>query len=795
MSMLALIFVFCATGWAQNPLSTYTNFEGSQTSPVRISADGTRLYAVNTGAARLSVFDLTSPAGPTRIGEIPVGIEPVSANPRTNDEVWVVNQESDSVSIVSVALGIVVATIQVGDEPADVVFAGTSGYAFVSVARANSIAVINTSLRQVVKVIPVTGGSPKALAVSPDGSKVYAVLSVSGNETTLVPPSIAPPQPTPTNPALPPPPKVSKIVNINNQIYAAYLRFTMPDNDVAIIDANSLAVQGYYQRVGTLNLGIAVRPGTGDLYVTNTDALNLIDFEPNLQGHWVNNRITRIQVGSSVVQPFDLNPGIDYKILPNPQALSTALAQPMGAVFDPGGNFLWVAAFGTDRVAKVAANGSVLSFIEIGPSTGSTVNPHTKRGSRGLAINGAASRLYVLNRISNTISVINTANQTLIGEVPVGSYDPTPVEITSGRGFLYDAKLSGNGTGACASCHIDGDMDHLAWDLGNPGGNMTTVVSNGKTFQEHPMKGPMVTQTLRGLQSIAPYHWRGDKASFSDFNPAFQSLMGGTQISTADMNAYTTFVNTLAFMPNPYQNRDRTYPTSLRGGNAQNGENVFNTVFDGTSSHPTCLSCHTANPGPGTDTFVVLLGPNAQPMKVSQLRNMYQKLLFNSNAGAQSIDGFGLTHDGLAPTLLSFIKSVFPVIAQNATNTADLIAYSLAFDTGSAPAVGYARTITASNVNGTSLQQDWTLLMSQAAAGNIDLIAKGTIQGGVHGLLYDPASQTYRADQTGLGPFTQAQLITFLRASDTLTIMGVPPGSGRWMGIDFNLDGILDGDQ
>ncbi len=89
----------------------FANFEGSQTNPIRLSADGTRLFAVNTANASLSVFDVSNPAAPALIREIPVGLEPVSVNPRTNDEAWVVNQLSDSVSIVSVSRGIVVATL------------------------------------------------------------------------------------------------------------------------------------------------------------------------------------------------------------------------------------------------------------------------------------------------------------------------------------------------------------------------------------------------------------------------------------------------------------------------------------------------------------------------------------------------------------------------------------------------------------------------------------------------------------------------------------------------------------
>jgi len=773
---------------AQVPLGSYKNFEGAQVSPVRISPNGTRLFAVNTAGASLSVFDLSQPATPQLLVEIPVGIEPVSVAVRNTDEAWVANQESDSISVVSVSKQIVTDTIYLPDEPGDVLFVGA--VAFVSVSRANKVCAINANTHQVIRCIPIFGDYPRALAVSPDGSTVYAAITLEGNRTTFIPPALAPPPPPPTNPALPPPPLVGAIVSILNPQYASFLRFTMPDNGVAAIDTNSLVVSSYYSGVGTVNFGLAVRPTTGDVFVANTEARNLIAFEPNLRGHWVNNRITRIQVGSAQVTPINLNPAIDYRTLPNPAAIATAIAQPTAVMFDPGGAFMWVAAFGTDRVAKVDTDGKVLSFIEIGPSAGSTVNPTTKRGPRGLALNPPAQILYVLNRISNTISVVDTSTNSVVSEILVGSFDPTPPPIRLGRGFLYDAKLSGNGTGACASCHIDGDMDHLAWNLGDPGGDMVTVVSGGSTFPLHPMKGPLTTQTLRGLVNLQPYHWRGDKPDFAAFNAAFDGLMGGSQISSSQMTAYTNFVNTINFQPNPLQNLDRTFPSSINGGNPNNGATIYSSVP--TSGVLTCARCHGPIPGPGTNQRIVQLSADTQPFKNPQLRNMYQKLNFNNSAGAQSMDGFGLTHNGGTSSLPEFIAGSFPTLASNASATKDVIALLLCFDTGTAPAVGYSRTITAANLQSAPVQSDWTLLQGQAAAGNINLIAKGTLNGVVHGLLYNPTAANYQTDQTGLGPFTQAQITTFIRNGDTLTFMGVPTGSGVWMGIDRNMNGVLD---
>src|ERR1039458_7257708 len=267
--------------------------------------------------------------------------------------------------------------------------------------------------------------------------------------------------------------------------------------------------------------------------------------------------------------------------------------------------FMYVAAFGTDRVAKVDTNGNVLSFVEVAlPSgSGSNVDPANKRGPRGLALNATANTLYSLNRISNTISIIPTSMQGAIAEIPVGT-DPTPAAVKAGRGFLYDAKLSGTGTAACAACHIDAEMDHLAWNLGDPTADMTSFVQNGQTFEYHPMKGPMTTQTLRGLQNLAPYHWRGDKPEFAAFNVAFQVLMGGTQITDVNMAAFTTFINSVLYLPNPNQNLDRSLPTSLNGGNAAAGLNDFLTVPGTLPNGNTCQFCHETNPGPGTNLLI-----------------------------------------------------------------------------------------------------------------------------------------------------------------------------------------------
>ena len=198
------VFAVAVAPMAIQAQSIYANFEASQTNPVRLSADGKFLFAVNTANSSLSVFDVSQPGSPNLLAEIPVGLGPVSVNPLTDYQAWVVNQVSNSISVVTApknswSQGLVTATINLklpqtggmfAGEPMDVVFAGDAAYA--SVSRAHAVAVIDQKTLAVVNAVQLFGGSPRAMAVSPDGSTIYAAFALAGNATTLIPSSIAP---------------------------------------------------------------------------------------------------------------------------------------------------------------------------------------------------------------------------------------------------------------------------------------------------------------------------------------------------------------------------------------------------------------------------------------------------------------------------------------------------------------------------------------------------------------------------------------------------------------------------
>ena len=113
-----------ATVNADQSAGSYVLFESAPVRPLAWSEDGSRLLVTNTPANCLEIYAVE--ADQFRLeATVMVGMEPVAVAFADAGEAWVVNHLSDSVSVVDLT-GVprVVQTLQVGDEPRDIVFAG-----------------------------------------------------------------------------------------------------------------------------------------------------------------------------------------------------------------------------------------------------------------------------------------------------------------------------------------------------------------------------------------------------------------------------------------------------------------------------------------------------------------------------------------------------------------------------------------------------------------------------------------------------------------------------------------------
>ena len=780
----------------------FTLFETLQVRPLAMSPDGRTLFALNTPDNRLEIYRV---AGDRLVhaGSVTVGLEPTAIAVRSNTEVWVTNHLSDSVSIVRLGAGFgfgggarVVRTLLVGDEPRDIVFAGPDrrrafvtcahrgqnspdaydlqtagvGRADVWVFDADNLGAAAGGTR--LTKLTFFADTPRALAVSPDGATVYAAAFHSGNQTTAVSAEavrivyggVMPgPAAIHLGPLTIPQPPTGLIVKYVDghwldpygTNFDAYVKVRLPDHDVFAIDATAsppVAKGAAFDHVGTVLFNMAVNPRTGRVYVTNTEAHNHTRFEghapgfTSVRGHVVDHRVTVLDPATGAVAPRDLNPHIDYAGEGDAAERALSVAQPQDAVVSRDGRWLYVVAQGSGklaayRTADVEA-GTIAPDLDdqIGLSGG---------GPSGVVLDRDGDRAYVLTRFDNSISIVDLRARAEIGKV--GMFNPEPESIQVGRQYLYDADFSsGHGVAACSTCHIGGDNDDLAWDLGNPGGIPLSITSLGVVHTiapavisallprfapifrfNMPVKGPMTTQSLRGMDNHGAMHWRGDRngaiqqtgapfidpatgapvvsaqpnagiydehKAFTSFNVAFPGLLGrDAELTTGDMDDFADFILAASYPPNPIRNLDNSLTANQQAGR----DFYFNHTTTPSGARVelpsdrffNCNGCHTLDPtaNAGATAHPGFFGTDgrlsfefeAQIFKVPHLRNMYTKvgmfgsspdslqpgtIILQQGPATDQIRGFGFQHDGSLGTLEHFFTGqVFLKVLTNVT--------------------------------------------------------------------------------------------------------------------------------
>src|ERR1041384_1252010 len=313
---------------------------------------------------------------------------------------------------------------------------------------------------------------------------------------------------------------------------------------------------------------------------------------PNVRGRFLQHRVSLInfsQSGAPTQTAIDLNPHINYSNAAGTDAERAKTLSILTDIVRATDGTRYVSATGANKVGVLNAAGSVRARINVG------------QGPTGLALDESRGRLYVLNRFDETVSVVDTSARTELTRLPPG-FKPDPAAVRAGRQFLYNGAFSAHGDLACASCHPGGHRDGLAWDLGDPTGDMQQLTTTIPPFifnvNFHPMKGPMMTQSLRGIisanpqLSTTPLHWRGDRAGLENFNPPSVSLLGGgRQLDANEMASFVTFVRTLTYPPNPNENLERTLPDPATGPSAERGRLLFGSQGF-VANTLQCTACH-----------------------------------------------------------------------------------------------------------------------------------------------------------------------------------------------------------
>lgn len=938
-SILPLIAVLLGVSLpvrATAQLQPYTLFESDPVTPVALSPDGSRLFVVNTPDGKLDILEPRANGTVGIIATVPVGLEPVAVAARSASEVWVVNHLSDSVSVIDASQDPprVIRTLLVGDEPRGIVFAGPShSRAFIATAhrgqnlrrppsdpedpgdptdddeyaahgryyapgepRADVWVFDATSLGNELGGTPLTivrlfGDRPRALAASPDGSRVYAAVYRSGNRTVPLSEGVVCNGSGPCNvqgttyPAGRPDPETNWqgtpsretgiIVGFNpsndrwedelGTDWTSGVRFALPDYDVFEINANAgtpFEVEaGRISGVGTILFNMIVSPSDGRVYVTNTEANNRVRFEGacdyesfipakasgdpcSVRGNLHRARITVIDALGNVT-PRHLNKHIPYDVSPVPSGVKEkSVATPLQMAVTSDGTTLYVAGFGSNAVAVYDTE-----QLENDTFVPNTTDLIPIEGPSGLVLDEDRGFLWVSSRRTNSLYSVNLATKTVLRVLV--QHNPEPAAIRDGRKFLYDTQLtSSNGEASCASCHLFGDMDDLAWDLGDP--DATTPLPNPNPTPPadefgligflpalqpfDPLKGPMTTQSLRGMARAGPMHWRGDRTgpecdpipsdpscanrAFNEFNPAFPGLLGRDEgeLDPEAMQSFADFALRLTYPPNPIRPLDNSLSASAAAGKILFGFDPGGNPATGpiTDTVAACRGCHHLDRAKGffgTAGFSTFENETME-FKVAHLRNAYQKVgMFGepptsffpdadpSFMGDQ-VRGTGFLHDGSVSTVFNFLGA--GVFGLDDDQQRDLEAFIMEFDSELAPIVGQQTTVTADT--GPEVLARVDLLVERAGAeyysnavdGRVkecDLIAKGVVNGQRRGWLFI-GSDTFQTDDAQDGVVSKVELLSAAaQPGQAVTFTCVPPGSGRRMGIDRDEDGVLDSDE
>ena len=816
---LAVANISVATALASSALgqtSAFVNFESPQVHPIDITPDGTTLLAVNTADGQLEVFNLVGGL-PVRRGSVQVGVDPVSVRARNNAEAWVVNQISDSLSVVDLATMRVTRTILIGDEPADIVFTAKPAKAFVSLAIDAKLISFDPNLASpTLTTTAILGAQPRALATSPDSTKIYLAMFESGNNTVMVPPNVVSNAAGPYAGVNPPPnsgttfdppraagqanpPAVGHIVrknaagqwvDDNSRNWTSRVTWGVVDNDIAVVNATTLATTYVTGLMNTV-AGIAVAP-SGQLLAVGIEPRNEIRFEPKLDGKFAKMFAAFVPaggVGASTI--VDFNPHLTYTTssIPLTERLQS-VGDPRGVAWLPDSSAAFVAMLGTNCVVAITPSGSRIAKIEVG------------EGPTGVVAAPSGSFVYVLNRFEGSVSAISTASYLEVASAAF--HDATPAAVKAGRKFLFDTHLtSGLGHTSCATCHVDGRSDRIGWDLGDPTGAV-------QLFDElcqvpgcvawHPMKGVMTTQTLVGIIGTDPFHWRGEKNDLSEFNVAFTHLQGAdNEISVAEMASLQSYVASLNFGPNPNRNIDNSLKTSLPifggvvtglggTGNPTAGQTLFNTAqIFGAPPGLTCLNCHSGVAGTNQRVDIPEAGGEIQNRKNAPLRDVWRKIGAN-RASTTALRGFGFDHNGEEATLQDVLNIGFRFTAgaTGVTQRRDVEAFVLSF--GSETHAGVGAQTTANGISNDAARINQFIAIANASA--CGLVVKGAVGGVARGWMLQAGN--FRSDRASEAAITPAALLALASNASELTYTLVPSGSQTRLGIDRDLDGFLD---
>ncbi len=494
-------------------------------------------------------------------------------------EAYVTCSGSDTVIVVDAAARKKVAEIAVGGWPEDVAFSPDGRRAFVSNLFDDTLSVIDTAARRVVRTVPV-GDEPHGVLADRQGKFIYVLNTGSEDITVLDATSVeqvktlsASRRPwsvaqSPDGSTILVTHALSRIVPLRSPSLA---EITVIDADRGVVEDRPTASEA------NLLMGVAWHPSGEYALTTLNRTKSLVPMTRLYQGWTITNGLGIYWRDGAIDQLLLDEPDLSF---PDPTDVGITLDGRLALVTSSGANRLAVVDLA--RLTSLVRGCNPEERLRILPNhqgkATEFVTKHIPTGAspRGVLILPDGKTALVANSMDDSLSVIDLARLEPAGTIDLEG-PKTITKARRGERLFHDAAITFRRQFTCHSCHPDGHIDGIVYDIEADGIGHS----------------PVDNRTLRGIQDTAPFKWEGTNPSLSRQCGARLAVFftRGTPFDPEKLSAVDHYISTILRPPNRYRPLGADLTPAQR-----RGRQVFerDRANDGRalSANERCVTCH-----------------------------------------------------------------------------------------------------------------------------------------------------------------------------------------------------------
>ena len=444
--------------------------DASYSSPIAISEDDALVVVANPLNGSVSVINVAGDAN-AKLAEIPTGDLPRSVAIRPDKlYAYVTNQGSGTVSVIDLGTLAKVADIAVGIEPYGLALTPDGEQAYVANSASNTVSVIDTATNAVIATITIPGVQPRGVAITNNNGGqgaqfVYVTQFLS--------------QPTASG-------RPGQDQGSEGKVFVLSTADLTQIQGVIVLAAQATGFAADRTKFGGTEAdptfaypnqlqSIVLKNGRGYLPNVAAGPEGPVKFNVDTQAF-----VSVFDVAAKSELPGGT---INLQAAVKAQTFKPKLffANPWAIAFEHNSNEGYVVSEASDVLVKITlADSGVPSAVTV-PAEGDTtrvLSIEVGQIPRGIVINHADTRAYVMNYISKDVSVVDLTQAPEVETARIQSAD-LPAAGSDGEKFLLgnylfnssrgefdegvSERLSNEGWQSCASCHPDGLSDGVVW--------------------------------------------------------------------------------------------------------------------------------------------------------------------------------------------------------------------------------------------------------------------------------------------------------------------------------------------